>query len=113
MVVWSVLLCALRLEDRFVGFGWPEGVDMSNISECEARSLVGESIALYSLAGVLLPMVYGCGDPSVWTITPTSQRNTSRLVAASASTAPSDTLDKAKSCDRIRVMIKRRKVGGV
>ena len=114
-ITWRYQYVFVRL-DRFHIQGWPNGVDISGITEYKARSLVGESVSLYSWACLLMPALYNARDPTLWQVPSTFSHEPYKLrtLTLGSSSAAETKVSAKKEADleNARKMIKRRRIGG-
>lgn len=98
----------VSVQDRFRTFGWPRGLILDGLTEAQGWSVVGESIALYSLAAVLIPVFFGSTDTKFWSVIP----SVPRPIPAIQDKADLQDVQQVSE-EKVRKLIKRRRIGGV
>ena len=98
----------VSVQGRVRTSGWPSGLILDGLTEAQGWSVVGESIALYSLAAVLIPVFFGSTDTKFWSVIP----SVPRPIPAIQDKADSQDVQQLSE-ERVRKLIKRRRIGGV
>ena len=93
-------------QDRFRVFGWPVGVNVDMLTEPQGWSLIGESIAIYSLATVMVPLLFTANDASLWSVV--SSCSIPRCISS-----PVEQTERMQAEHKVRAIVKRRRIGGI
>ena len=91
--------------------GWPFGVNLQGIKERDGWSLAGETVPLYCLGAIMLPMVYYSPDPTLWSVVASYDMSTSPQFPCNDE---EKMVEQAKVvADRRIAIVKRRRLDGV